>query len=199
MRASDADREGTAQVVQAAAADGRLTMAECEQRLQAVYRARTLAELAPLTQDLIRPAYSPPPRPAAPMAGPARQFGFTGASGGPAAWAVLSSTQRRGQWLVPQRFTANVLFGSIVLDLRQAQFSQPNLTIVANVLCGSVEIIVGDDVDTVTDGVALMGSFESRAAQETTSPRGSIRVIGAALMGSVLVRPASKKERRKLG
>lgn len=201
MRASDADREGVARLVQAAAADGRLTMAECEQRLQSVYRARTLAELEPLTRDLV-PAQRPAAHPdtaylnSAPVSRALDRLGMAAGPGGHA-WAVLSNVRRRGQWLVPDRFTANVLFGSATLDLRQAELSQPQLTIVANVLCGSVEIIVPDDLNTVLDGVALLGSFESTAPRVPVSGRGSVRVAGFALMGSVEVRPPTKKERRK--
>jgi hypothetical protein len=56
MRASDADRERVAGVLRDAHAEGRLTMPEFEERLEATYAARTLAELAPLTRDLPAPS-----------------------------------------------------------------------------------------------------------------------------------------------
>jgi len=42
MRASDADRERVAKVLHEAMGEGRLTLAEVEERLQAVYAAKTL-------------------------------------------------------------------------------------------------------------------------------------------------------------
>jgi hypothetical protein len=58
IRASDAEREQTADLIRQAAAEGRLTMAEVEERLTTTYGARLRHELPPLVADL--PA---PPRP----------------------------------------------------------------------------------------------------------------------------------------
>jgi hypothetical protein len=58
IRASDAEREQTADLIRQAAAEGRLTMAELEERLTTTYGARLRHELPPLVADL--PA---PPRP----------------------------------------------------------------------------------------------------------------------------------------
>jgi hypothetical protein len=52
VRASDADRERVAVALQAAFAEGRLTMPELEERLAAAYAADTGAELAPIVHDL---------------------------------------------------------------------------------------------------------------------------------------------------
>ncbi|MDT7599059.1 MAG: hypothetical protein QOK26_1136 [Pseudonocardiales bacterium] len=58
IRASDAEREKTADLIRQAAAEGRLTMTELEERLTTTYGARLRHELPPLVADL--PA---PPRP----------------------------------------------------------------------------------------------------------------------------------------
>ena len=52
VRASDADRERVAAILRGAAGKGLLTLDEVDERLAAVYAARYLAELAPLTADL---------------------------------------------------------------------------------------------------------------------------------------------------
>jgi hypothetical protein len=52
VRASDTEREQIAEVVRAAMTDGRLNLAEGEERLAAVYAAKYRDELAPLTADL---------------------------------------------------------------------------------------------------------------------------------------------------
>lgn len=52
LRASDADRNHVAQVVQEALGAGMLTLAEAEDRLAAVYAARFRDALLPLTEDL---------------------------------------------------------------------------------------------------------------------------------------------------
>ncbi|QWF79558.1 DUF1707 SHOCT-like domain-containing protein [Amycolatopsis sp. CA-230715] len=56
LRASDAERERIAQLVERAGADGRLTLAEIEERLGRVYAARYTDELTELTADLPEPA-----------------------------------------------------------------------------------------------------------------------------------------------
>lgn len=59
LRASDADRERVAADLRDHYADGRLTMEEFDERIDAVYKAKTFGELAPLTADL--PARPPDP------------------------------------------------------------------------------------------------------------------------------------------
>lgn len=59
LRASDADRERVAEILRDALAEGRLAMAEFEERLDATYQARTYGELQPLTADLPSAAAQP--------------------------------------------------------------------------------------------------------------------------------------------
>lgn len=64
LRASDADRDGTVAALRSHAAEGRLELAELEERLEAAFAARTHAELAALTSDLPRrESRHPGPRP----------------------------------------------------------------------------------------------------------------------------------------
>ena len=51
-RVGDADREAAAEQLRTAVADGRLELAELDERLTAAYSARTRAELAAVTADL---------------------------------------------------------------------------------------------------------------------------------------------------
>ncbi|HEY2575412.1 MAG TPA: DUF1707 and DUF4190 domain-containing protein [Streptosporangiaceae bacterium] len=70
MRACDADRERTADILRSAFVEGRLNQEELDERLGRVYAARTYADLATQTADLpvIRPLpMMPPPRPVAPQ------------------------------------------------------------------------------------------------------------------------------------
>ncbi len=60
-RASDAEREATADRLRLAAGDGRLDPEELEERLEAAYGARTVGALAELTRDL--PATRTPAEP----------------------------------------------------------------------------------------------------------------------------------------
>ena len=71
QRASDADRDTAVDILCAAAADGRLTMTELDERVGSALTARTLSQLARLIADLIGPRAAavlpgPAPAPAAP-------------------------------------------------------------------------------------------------------------------------------------
>mgnify|MGYP001233757559 CR=1 FL=1 len=52
MRVSDADREKVADVLRTAAGEGRLDFDELDDRLEATFKARTYADLVPITADL---------------------------------------------------------------------------------------------------------------------------------------------------
>ena len=69
MRACDADRERTADLLRTAFVEGRLSQDELDERLGQVYTARTYADLAVQTADLPlqRPLPAMPPRPFTPQ------------------------------------------------------------------------------------------------------------------------------------
>ena len=83
VRVSDADRERVAVVLQAAFAEGRLTMPELDERLAAAYAAKTDAELATVTRDL---GTSAPQPGAAPTS--TRDVG------------IIAGFERKGRWMV---------------------------------------------------------------------------------------------------
>jgi hypothetical protein len=64
LRASNADRDVAADILCAAVADGRLTLAELDERLEEVLAARTLREIARRISDLPGPSFSESVRPA---------------------------------------------------------------------------------------------------------------------------------------
>src|ERR1043165_1067176 len=52
LRVSDSERDAVAEQLRIAAGDGRLGLDELEDRIAAVYQAKTYAELEPITRDL---------------------------------------------------------------------------------------------------------------------------------------------------
>lgn len=82
LRASDADREATADKLRLATAEGRLDPDELDERLSAAYGARYCNELTGLTADVTPPPPPPPPVVAAPrfVQAPQRTNGFAVAS-----------------------------------------------------------------------------------------------------------------------
>jgi DUF1707 SHOCT-like domain len=63
LRASDADREATAELLRSAHRDGRLDTAELEERLHDCYAAKSYGELDSLVTDLPRPCAREATRP----------------------------------------------------------------------------------------------------------------------------------------
>ena len=96
--------------------------------------------------------------------------------------------RRRGSWVVPPSYTAFTLMGSVQLDLRQARFSEPEVTIAAYTLMGGVEIIVPDDIEVEVGGIGIMAAFDHSANGPGVPGAPRLRVTGLALMGSVDVK-----------
>jgi hypothetical protein len=203
MRASDDDRAAVAQVLQTAMDEGRLTPVELQERLDTVYRSKTLSELEPLTWDLpghraLLPRTPAAPTPAtvqfdkAPATPDANRVGGTPTTS--VAIGIMSGATRAGNWVVPAQFSAVAIMGGVDIDLTKARFAQSQVTITAVALMGGVDIVVPDDVTVIVNGVGFMGSFEDNA--QVQGPRGGpvVRINGVALMGGVDVhRPKRKR------
>jgi Domain of unknown function (DUF1707)/Cell wall-active antibiotics response 4TMS YvqF len=196
MRASDQDRERVAELLRDAAGEGRLDMGELDERLDAVYSAKTYAELEPITRDLpqagsARPA---PPVPA-PLADPAR---FGGQPTSSAAVAVMGGFERKGAWVVPPSFTAVAFMGGGTIDMRDARFAERTVAIHATAIMGGIEIVVPEDAQVHVSGFGFMGGFEHRVSGEGQPDGPVIQINGVAFMGGVAIkrRPPRDAARR---
>jgi Domain of unknown function (DUF1707)/Cell wall-active antibiotics response 4TMS YvqF len=201
MRASDADRERVAKVLQRAQADGRIDLHELDERLRDAYAAKTYGELAPLTADLpgLDPQAARPPV-LQPPAGrlPARIGG--GSPGPSTSIAVFTGLDRRGDWVVPATHTVVAIMGGVDIDLSTARFAEAETTITVFAFFGGVDIYVPEDVTVRVDGIGILGAFDDGTHTTPTVPGGPVvRITGMALMGGVDVRrPKIKKLRKKL-
>lgn len=202
VRASDAEREATAKLLQESYSEGRLTLAEFDERTAAAYGARFRSELLELTHDL----------PAAhqqlestlaerPHRAPERRV--TGGNGPATSIAVMSGVERTGAWTLPAEHTAVALMGGIEIDLRRAALQSHETVIRAFAIMGGIEIYVPDDVHLVIDGIGFMGGFSEESGRWRPDPRpvlqappGApvVRVTGLALMGGVGVRRVPRVE-----
>jgi hypothetical protein len=87
MRVSDADRDRTAVTLSEHYAQGRLTLEEFQHRLDAVFAARTVADLAGVTRDLPYAATRVLPAPSAGSSGGRSRAGSGGRRApGPVSW-----------------------------------------------------------------------------------------------------------------
>ena len=185
MRAADTDRDRAAELLRAAAAEGRITFEELDERVSQAYAAKTFADLQAITHDLPGPGITPP----APAARPAAAPAATAAAPGPAASvAIMCGARRAGPWVVPAAYHAVAIMGSVDLDLRQATFAAAEVTIRAFCLMGGITIIVPEQVAVDVAGLGLMGGFDQSASTPGAPGAPTIRVVGCACMGGVTVR-----------
>lgn len=169
LRASDADRERTAAVLQEATADGRVSTDELEQRLEVVYGARTRSELDAVVKDLQPVQWT-------------RRTPAVGKDTG-----VLSGFARKGRWTVGDSYRGTAVVGSGVIDLREAEFTGPETTIHVSSWIGTVYVVVPDDVEVHVEGTGVLGGFKQDRANTAHSARHRINVTGLAVCGSVFV------------
>jgi hypothetical protein len=183
LRAADADRERIADVLREAAGDGRLTMAELDERLDAVYAAKTYAELEPITHDL--PAAGAGYVPSTTAAADPARFGAQATSA--AAVAILGGFSRKGDWVVPKTFNAFMFMGGGEIDMREARFEDREVSIHIVAIMGGCEIIVPDDATVRVTGIGVMGAFEHTVSGAETPGGPLITISGLAFMGGVEV------------
>lgn len=199
---SNNDRERVARVLHDAMAEGRLEVAELEERLDKVYAAKTFGDLEPLLRDL--PVGGQAVQLPAPVAGtspvpmPSNRIGGRGTSSG--AVAIMSGTDRKGVWTVPPTFTSFAMMGGIELDLTHARFEEAETTIQAFAFMGGIDIYVPDDIVVQVNGVGFMGAFENHARNQGQPIPGAplVKITGLAVWGGVDVKHRKRKDRREI-
>jgi hypothetical protein len=190
MRASDADRDRVADQLREALAEGRLSPEEHAERLDAVYQAKTYAELAPIVHDLPATGGVRMPEPsvsAVPPGGPEVRDDLPPPQAGtPNIVAVFSGAERYGRWLVEPHTNVVAVFGGVELDLRQAVLSRPEVTINVVAIMGGVNIIVPPGVR-VTNSIAGVLGGSSVPPDDGDPAAPVLRLTGFALFGGVNV------------
>ena len=190
MRASNQDREQVAAVLQKAMAEGRITVTELEVRLDSVYGAKTLAELAPTISDLPGHGISlvKPVAVAAPVSAGLPMVPATGGTSMANLVGILSGVVRKGPWVAPTHLNCVAVMGGVELDFSSAQLSGMETVINATAIMGGVDITVPEGMTVKVEGIGIMGAFEDNARQTYGSDAPVLRVRGLALMGGVNVK-----------
>ncbi|AYN43293.1 DUF1707 and DUF2154 domain-containing protein [Streptomyces dangxiongensis] len=176
VRVCDDDRNHAAERVRAAVVNGRLEISELDERLAAVYAARTMGELEAAGRGLPEPG----PRDALVVDRvPTSRF----------ALGMFGGFEREGEWVVPPKFTAWSIWGGGRLDLSEARFAEQETVIRAVALWGGTEIVVPDDIEVKVEGFGLFGVFGKRGARKI-GKSGTPRVVikGIAVFGGVVTK-----------
>ena len=176
LRCSDLDRERVAETLRAATGDGRLTLTELEERLSAVYAARTYGELEPALADL--------PAPAAPKAQGQPPDGISDRIS-----AVLGSEVRGGRWEIPHRLEVIAAVGTCKLDLTQAVVRHPEVVIDARLYLSSLVVLVPDGVDVrIEPAGTFLGERRIRTGGRVTEGAPVVRIRGRVALSTLTVR-----------
>src|SRR6266540_3979475 len=137
LRASDAERDRTASALGDAAAEGRLTLEELTERLDAAFAAKNRGELEALTADLpqLRAATRTPRR---------RSVG------------IIGGTELRGRFRVEGTLTIVNVIGGAEIDLREAEVIGHELEIRCLNVIGGIELTVPEGVDVSVELVSVL-------------------------------------------
>ncbi|HEY0934992.1 MAG TPA: DUF1707 domain-containing protein [Trebonia sp.] len=174
MRASDAERDQAVESLASAAAEGRLTLEEYSERSGAALQARTLGELAALTDDI--------PAAAGPLAH--RETGLAGQQ----ISALLGNESRKGRWVVPSRLIVRSVLGDCHLEMQHAVIRQHVTVIDATVRFGAMTVFVPDGIDVRLNGRAVLGAKSSQLHGEPRPGAPVIEINCNVFCGSVNVR-----------
>ncbi|MEV7967489.1 DUF1707 domain-containing protein [Sphaerisporangium sp. NPDC088356] len=177
LRASDSDREHVVAVLAEAVADGRLTHAEHEERVEAVYAARTFGELASLTSDLL-PEHLQPLR----------------ADGRPV-MALFRSEHREGRWVVPSSYSVTAVGTGVTLDLRDALLQSNHITVQATVVGATLTLIVPEGVRVDIPASAVLGGKKNRVPAFAPPDAPVIEITGVIMMGNVVAKAPKPPKR----
>jgi len=195
LRASDADRDTAAAVVNNAMAEGRLTTEEHSDRLDAIYAAKTHAELVPLLEDLPGHAAARLPATASMTAAevaPARRGGRI--------VAIFAGASRKGTWQAEPVINMLAVFGGAELDFREAILPGKEVVLHANCVFGGIEIVVPPEMRVVDNGIAILGGREIAGnADESATPDAPVlRIEGFCVFGGIEVQRKARKTAKAL-
>jgi hypothetical protein len=172
LRASDAERDRAAAVLGGAMAAGRLTSAEYAERLDAVYTAKSLGDLAPLTRDL--------PAEDASGAGVATADRTRVA-------ARFSKVIRNGRWVAGRHTRLTSRFGALIVNFADAVLPGREITLEIDAFCAKLIIVVPEGAQVIDEGGALFAkrAIYGRGAGDADGP--VIRLTGDARFSKVAV------------
>jgi hypothetical protein len=187
LRASDQDRDAAASVINNALAEGRLTPEEHSDRLDAIYAAKTHAELVPLIDDLPGQRIAATPAvPRADLERPARRGRMV---------AIFGGVTRKGPWHADPVIEVLTVFGGAELDFREAVLPGKEVVLKATSVMGGVEVIVPPEMRVVDNGIAILGGREVTGnSGEAVGPDAPVlRIEGACVLGGMEVKRKDRK------
>ena len=147
--------------------------------------ARTFDDLVRLTTDLV-------PLDAAPAtvsaATPQLVVGHGGTAETDRMVAVFGSVERKGRWRIRALSQVTAVFGSVELDLREADFDAPVVELNVQTCFGGVEVKVPAGITVLNETVNIFGGTEIKNVGEPVPGAPTLVVRGTVFFGSVSVK-----------
>ena len=198
IRVGHRERDAVVAALQEAAGDGRLSMAELDDRLDAALQAKTYADLDVLVADLsvelpsraLTSALPQAQRP--PSAGYSREDPLR-LDGG------MSSEKRGGVWTVPPFMLINQGLGSVKLNCLEATPAAQLIEIEVIGGAGSIVLVLPDGW--AVDADRLSKSWGSKSVDVPREPapgKPLLLIYGALGLGSFKVRSANRFDQRRI-
>jgi Cell wall-active antibiotics response 4TMS YvqF/Domain of unknown function (DUF1707) len=171
-----------------------LSLEDLERRIEQVYKAGSVADLAKITADLTQAS-----APAEPELQLSKRRGSQANSNIAAAYqptgrllSLMSSTRRVGRWVVPQKLDVVAIMSDTKLDLTHAVLPSGVTDFEIRAVMASLKMIVPPGVRVIVDTHSVMANVRSRAdefdADVPPSPSAPvIRITGFALMADINV------------
>jgi hypothetical protein len=194
LRISDADRDRAASLLSDALAEGRLSPQEHSERLDAIYAAKTQADVVPVVSDL--PGASAAIAAQTDALARADYQGTVEKRGKRSRLvAVFGGVTRKGRWHVPADMEAITIFAGAELDLRQAIFPPGEARLRTICALAGVEITVPPELHVIDDGWAILGGREIPPdTPESARPDAPVlRLSGITILGGISVRRRSRE------
>jgi predicted membrane protein len=110
----------------------------------------------------------------------------------------FGSTKRSGAWQVPERVLLKRRFGSAELDLTEAIFAGTEISFEIDMIGGSIELRVPEDVHVTSSMLTNFASYQDHRKTNPHPAERTLTISGRATLGSVEVR-GPKKSRRSRG
>jgi Domain of unknown function (DUF1707)/Cell wall-active antibiotics response 4TMS YvqF len=170
IRASDAERDSAVAQLREHLVEGRLSLEEFTQRMEAAYGATTSTDLAQLQHDL--------PETASERRRSAVRLLV----------AIFGGARRSGSLRVQQRLFCIAVFGGVTLDLRGALIEGDEVNVQAIAVFGGVDVIVPEGVGVDLTGLAIFGAKETRGKPALRPGAPLIRVNALVAFGGATVR-----------
>lgn len=198
VRVGYAEREAIATVLQEAAADGRLSMDELDERLDVALRAKTYADLDAVVSDLTvelpwrsQRQLTPPRVPSAP--GYSREDPLRLEGG-------MSSEKRTGLWVVPPFLRVSSGMGTVKLNCLEATPAAPLIEVEVIAGAGTVLIIVPTGWAANDDRLGKsMGTKTIKVPRTPGTGQPLLVLYGSVGLGTLKIRPGSARELRRIG